>query len=41
MYFNRVRMEDEMLDFDVLSKYDEEKIDAICFKRGIVIDKAK
>ena len=39
MYFARIRKEDESLSFDSLDNYSEEQIDAICFKRGIEIDK--
>lgn len=39
MYFARIRKEDENLSFDSLDNYSEEQIDAICFKRGIEIDK--
>jgi hypothetical protein len=39
MYFARIRKEDESLSFVALDKYTEEEIDAICFKRGIEIDK--
>ena len=39
MYFNRIRMEDEALGFDQLDQYTEEELDAMCFKRGIEIDK--
>ena len=39
MYFARIRKEDESLSFDGLVKMKEEEIDAICFKRGIEIDK--
>lgn len=39
MYFSKLRKEDETLSFDQLDKFSEEQIDAICFKRGIEIDK--
>lgn len=39
MYFARIRKEDEALSFTKLDKFSEEQIDAICFKRGIEIDK--
>ena len=39
MYFARIRKEDESLSFDGLVNMKEEEIDAICFKRGIEIDK--
>ena len=39
MYFQRIRREDEALNIHKLHEYNEEQIDAICFKRGIEIDK--
>jgi hypothetical protein len=39
MYFSKLRKEDETLSFDYLDKFSEEQIYAICFKRGIEIDK--
>ena len=39
MYFSRLRKEDEVLSFQMLNDFTEEQIDAICFKRGIEIDK--
>jgi len=39
MYFNRIRLEDESLPLNHLDDFTEEEIDAICFKRGIEIDR--
>ena len=39
MYFSRIRKEDEALSFDILDDFTEEEVDAICFKRGIEINK--
>lgn len=39
MYFSRIRKEDESLNIHKLHEFTEEQIDAICFKRGIEIDK--
>ena len=38
MYFNRVRKSDEMFSFKSLEDYDDERIDTLCFKRGIEIN---
>lgn len=39
MYFARIRKEDESLSFDSLDSFNEDQLDAICFRRGIEIDK--
>lgn len=39
MYFARIRKEDESISFNDLNSFSEEEIDAICFRRGIEIDR--
>ena len=39
MYFATIRKEDESLSFDSLDSFTEDQVDAICFRRGIEIDK--
>jgi hypothetical protein len=38
MYFRRLRKDDTMISFEKLSKFEHERIDSICFKRGIEIE---